>query len=131
YMASNLVGLDSHINSLPLGFDTQMRESGLHLASKGLLQRLNVARALVQAPKILLFDDAMNALDVAQCSRVRDALETLIGNTTVIAYDSTRVLKEIATDHITLKTASASSSALRHVQRIAATESLTSMKRAN
>ena len=61
-------------------------EAGGKNLSGGQRQRLNVARALVSMPKILILDDSSSALDFATDARLRHALKVLreeTGMTTV------------------------------------------------
>lgn len=56
------IGLEEVINSFPLGLDTVIAEGGINLSS-GQKQKINLARALLRKPKILILDEAMSNLD--------------------------------------------------------------------
>lgn len=67
------------------GLEAYVEAGGKNL-SGGQRQRLNVARALVSMPKILILDDSSSALDFATDARLRHALKVLreeTGMTTV------------------------------------------------
>lgn len=73
------------IRRLPLGFDTQLSEGGQSL-SGGQRQRLEIARALVQNPAILILDEATAALDAINEQRLSEALRRRGCTQIVIAH---------------------------------------------
>ena len=61
------------VYDLPFGLDTRIGEQGMSL-SGGQRQRLSLARAILAAPKILVLDDTLSALDVHTEAVVEEAL---------------------------------------------------------
>ncbi|MGM1062862.1 ABC transporter ATP-binding protein [Saccharothrix sp. Mg75] len=61
------------VEAMPEGLDAPIAQGGTNV-SGGQRQRLSIARALVRAPGIYLFDDAFSALDLATDARLRAAL---------------------------------------------------------
>ena len=72
------------INKLPYGIDTVIGDRGAQL-SGGQQQRLTIARAWLQNPEILLFDEATSSLDNESELVVQKALEKMASQKTVIA----------------------------------------------
>lgn len=78
-----LARLDSLIDSLPLGLDGLLGERGQQL-SGGQKQRIAIARAVLQAPAILVLDEATSAVDEATEREVIAAIDQLFAGRTRI-----------------------------------------------
>ncbi len=61
------------VEAMPGGLEAPIAQGGTNV-SGGQRQRLAIARALVNRPRIYLFDDSFSALDLATDARLRDAL---------------------------------------------------------
>lgn len=75
--------LYDYINSLPDKYDTVIGEGGINL-SGGQKQRLAIARALLKNSTILLFDEATSALDNATQAEIKETLNRLKNEYTII-----------------------------------------------
>ncbi len=71
------------VEALPEGLEAPVAQGGTNL-SGGQRQRISIARALIRKPEIYLFDDSFSALDVATDARLRQALEPVTADATVI-----------------------------------------------
>lgn len=78
-----LARLDGLVASLPLGLDNHLGERGQQL-SGGQKQRIAIARALLQAPLILVLDEATSAVDEATEREVIAAIDQLFAGRTRI-----------------------------------------------
>ncbi|HEY6992432.1 MAG TPA: ABC transporter ATP-binding protein [Xanthobacteraceae bacterium] len=74
----------SFIERLPQGAATIVGDRGVKL-SPGQRQRIGIARAFLKDAPTLLLDEATSALDSESEEAVREALDRLMGNRTVIA----------------------------------------------
>ena len=81
------------ITGFPQGYDTTVGQRGVTL-SGGQKQRLAIARALLVKPAILILDDSTSAVDVETETKIEEALEELIADTTsfIIAQRISTVL---------------------------------------
>ncbi len=85
--AAKIANAHDFIMELPKGYDTNIGDSGNRL-SGGQKQRLNIARAILKNPPVLILDEATSALDTESEKLVQDALDNLMTNRTsvVIAH---------------------------------------------
>jgi ATP-binding cassette, subfamily C, bacterial len=81
--ALRLVGADVLVDRFPDGLDTVVGERGT-LVSGGERQRLSLARALLRRPRLLVLDEATNALDVDAERKILEALRTLTPRPTLV-----------------------------------------------
>jgi ATP-binding cassette subfamily B protein len=73
--SSEVARLHDYIAGLPKGYETLVGERGVSL-SGGQRQRLSIARSILLAPPILVFDDSTAAVDAATEQSIREALRT-------------------------------------------------------
>jgi ATP-binding cassette, subfamily B, multidrug efflux pump len=81
--AAKRMNVDSFIQRLPQGYQTEIRERGNNLSS-GQKQLLAFARAAVRYPPILVLDEATASLDVRTEALVQEALDRLLEGRTAI-----------------------------------------------
>ncbi|HEX5324251.1 MAG TPA: ATP-binding cassette domain-containing protein, partial [Capsulimonadaceae bacterium] len=82
--AAKVAAIHNHIVSLPEGYDTVVGERGYKL-SGGEKQRIAIARAVLQDPRILILDEATSALDTQSERLVQAALVPLMAGRTTFA----------------------------------------------
>lgn len=83
--AARRVGIAADIEKLPMQLETYLGSDGGGL-STGQRQRIAIARAIVTAPRIVLFDEATSALDNETQAIVMKTLEQLNATRVVIAH---------------------------------------------
>lgn len=81
--ACKLAEIDDYIMNLPNKYDTMIGEGGINL-SGGQKQRLAIARALLKNSKIILFDEATSALDNENQRKIKQAIDNLVKDHTII-----------------------------------------------
>jgi len=75
--------LAENVADFPDGLDTYVGERGITL-SGGQKQRTSIARALIQDPRVLIFDDALSAVDTATERNILRSLRERQGSHTLV-----------------------------------------------
>jgi len=83
--AAEMAGLAEDIRQMPMGMHTVVSEGG-GTFSGGQRQRLLIARALVNKPRVIFFDEATSALDNRTQAVVTQSLDRLDATRIVIAH---------------------------------------------
>lgn len=81
--ALSVAQTEHFISKLPKGLDSFVSQGGKNF-SGGQKQRLSIARALVKKPEVYVFDDSFSALDFKTDAKLRTALKTYVGDSTMI-----------------------------------------------
>lgn len=82
--AAKIIGIDSFIDKLPLGYGQNVMERGVTL-SQGQRQLITFARALAYDPRILILDEATSSVDTHSEILIQKAIEKLMeGRTSII-----------------------------------------------
>ena len=96
------VQLSSYIKSLPDGLDTKIFPEGKQLSSSN-AQKILLARSIVNKPKILFYEDALDKMDEITSSEIIDFITNPINKWTVIVSSKNDYWKQKCTRTITLK----------------------------
>ena len=88
------VAIENFLKNKKLGLDTMLGESGSRI-SGGQRQRIAIARALYRNPKLLILDEATNAIDSVNERAFIKVLDKLHGKMTtiIIAHKMTSIKK--------------------------------------
>ncbi len=81
--AARKAAIDSNIKTFKKGYDTLLGERGITL-SGGQKQRISIARAIIDEPKILIFDDCLSAVDTETEEEILSNLKELMKDSTSI-----------------------------------------------
>jgi subfamily B ATP-binding cassette protein HlyB/CyaB len=97
----NLSGANEFILKLPNAYDTVVGERG-NLLSTGQRQRIAIARALINNPRILIFDEATSAIDFESEMIIQKNLKQICQGRTVFLISHRVSVLKIATKIISL-----------------------------
>ena len=81
--AAGIAQLSDAIEHFKEGYETFVGERGVTL-SGGQKQRTAIAQMLIRKPPIMIFDDSLSAVDAETDAKIRAALRTKTGDSTVI-----------------------------------------------
>ncbi len=90
--AVKLSGLKKVLQSLPKGLKTEVGERGSRL-SGGQIQRIALARAIYNTPKILVMDESLNSIDAKSSQMIISDVKKLKGITRIIVSHDIQVLR--------------------------------------
>lgn len=92
--AARKAQVHADIMGFPKGYDTLVGERGITL-SGGQKQRVSIARAIITEPTILIFDDALSAVDTATEEAIlRELRAVMQGRTTIIISHRISAVRE-------------------------------------
>ncbi len=78
------LGLDEIISRMPEGLDTQVGGAAVDVLSEGVRQKINIIRALVGHPSVILFDDANANFDIKNDSKLLSVMKRMKGKRTMV-----------------------------------------------
>jgi ATP-binding cassette, subfamily C, bacterial LapB len=92
---SRISGVDDFVANHPQGYDMILKERGEGL-SGGQRQSINLARALLHDPSLLVLDEPTSSMDTATEKAVLERLKVWAGNRTMIMITHRNTLLELA-----------------------------------
>ncbi|WP_052473093.1 peptidase domain-containing ABC transporter [Paramagnetospirillum magnetotacticum] len=91
-----LLGLDEVVATMALGYDTPVGDGAYDSLPRGIKQRIAIARALVNNPRVVLFDEANTAVDTTGDNFLRVWLERAKGKRTLVLVTPRPSLSKMA-----------------------------------
>ncbi|XZE19803.1 ABC transporter ATP-binding protein [Pirellulaceae bacterium SH449] len=103
-------------DSLSDGYDTVVGQSGQKL-SGGQRQRIALARAILRKPEILILDESTSQIDMASEIQIRETLEKMKGQLTIIIITHREALLKVADEIYTMDRGVLTQSHLEHAEK--------------
>lgn len=100
--ACKRVGIHDYIMSLPKGYNTVLTENASNF-SGGQRQLFSIARTLLSKAEILIFDEVTSSLDTLLVEKIKEILEDLKQDHTVILITHKKDVMKIADKIVVLK----------------------------
>lgn len=92
---AKISGVDDFVAGHPQGYDMELRERGEGL-SGGQRQSINLARALLHDPNLLVLDEPTSSMDTATEKAVIERLKAWTGERTLVMVTHRNTLLELA-----------------------------------
>ncbi|MFP1646609.1 type I secretion system permease/ATPase [Pontitalea aquivivens] len=92
---AKISGVDDFVANHPQGYDMQLKERGEGL-SGGQRQSINLARALLHDPNLLILDEPTSSMDTATEKAVLDRIKAWAGHRTMIMITHRNTLLDLA-----------------------------------
>ncbi len=99
--AAALTGLDQIVNRLPEGFETRLDSHSANYLSASFMQKLNLTRALLYRPRILLLDRLDESMDYETLQLFIWLMQKLKGKVTIIIATGNYQLMALADKKLT------------------------------
>lgn len=104
------------VDSLSDGYDTVVGQSGQKL-SGGQRQRIALARAILRKPEILILDESTSQIDMASEIQIRETLEQMKGQMTIIIITHREALLKVADEVYTMDKGMLTQTHLNHAEK--------------
>ena len=87
------LGLEEFVKELPNGYETVIEPYG-HTLSRSVIQKITIARAIVDRPRVLLFEYTFEHIDVEEKTKIIDFLVDKKHPWTIVASSKDKMLAE-------------------------------------
>ena len=94
--AATLLGLEDVVARMPMGFETTVGKESQDFLSGGVKQRIAIARALTTRPPVILFDEANVAMDAKGDALLKNLLQKIKTQCTIVLVSHRPSLLELA-----------------------------------
>jgi ATP-binding cassette subfamily C protein LapB len=96
-VVADQLGIEDAVALLPSGYDTPLEGHMTDVISPGLKQRISVARALLNKPRLILFDNADHGMDQESYVRIFEIMARLKDKATLVLVSEDRNILSLAT----------------------------------